>query len=108
MDSTTVGKYMPIFKEKLGKGVPMEAIVRFKDIKVKFAEYDTDVILQYTVGLRFEKDTGTKRKGTDHEKMDTLFYDEFKVVTTGSVKTKDDVLYIEILSHKLDNNSKYA
>ena len=45
MDSTTVGKYMPIFKEKLGKGVPMEAIVRFKDIKVKFAEYDTDVIL---------------------------------------------------------------
>jgi len=36
MDSTTMGKFMPIFKEKLGKGMPIDAYLRFKDVDVKF------------------------------------------------------------------------
>ena len=40
--------------------------------------------------------------------MKDLFYDELRMVTTGSVRTEDDVLYMQILSHKLDNQNKYA
>lgn len=29
-------------------------------------------------------------------------------MTTGSIKTRDDVLYMSILSHKLDNDNKGA
>jgi len=111
MDSTTVGKFLPLFSEKLGKGMPLHAWLRFKDIDMKFGEYDTDLIMSYTVGLRFREDTGatkeTKYKGTVPDLKD-LFYDELRVVTTFSMKIEDDILYAQILSHKLDNGNKYA
>jgi len=111
MDSTSVGYFLPLFVEKLGKGVPLEAFLRIKDIDMKFGEYDTDVIISYTACLKFKKDTmHTKKTKTGHdiEQWDELFYDEFRIVSTGSMKTKDDVLYMQILSHKLDNQNKYA
>jgi hypothetical protein len=90
--------------------MPLHAFLRFKGVNVKFGEYDTDVIISYTACIRFKEDTGkTKKEGKEKGLKDlkTLFYDEFKVVTTGSVKTRDDTLYLEILSHKLDMNGKY-
>jgi hypothetical protein len=96
----------------LGKDKPIEAFIRFKGIDVKFGQYDTDVILSYTACIKFKQNLGTfhKTKFSDHEFPDLkeLFYDELRVVTTGSVKTSKDVLYLEILSHKLDNQNKYA
>lgn len=59
MDSTTVGKYLPLFSEKLGKGMPLHAWVQFKNIDVKFGQYDTDVIFSYTACLRFREDDGS-------------------------------------------------
>jgi hypothetical protein len=106
MDSTTVGKYMPLFKEKLGKGMPLHAYLRFKNIDVKFGQYDTDLIISYTACLKFKEDTGatkTSKSGHTYSDLKDLFYDEYRVVTTGSISTKDDVLYVQILSHKLDN-----
>ena len=89
MDSTTVGQYMPLFTEKLGKGKPLHAWLQFKNIDVKFGQYDTDIILSYTACLRFREDTGatkeTKAKGTVADLKD-LFYDELPIVTTGSLK----------------------
>lgn len=89
MDSTTVGYYMPLFIEKLGKGKPLHAWLNFKDIDVKFGQYDTDMIFSYTLCMRFREDTGetkeTKAKGTVPDLKD-LFYDELRIVTTGSVK----------------------
>jgi hypothetical protein len=90
MDSTTVGKYMPLFSEKLGKGMPLHAYLRFKDIDVKFGEYDTDIILSYTACLRFKEDTGatkTTKNGSTYKDLKSLFYDELRVVTTGSIST---------------------
>jgi hypothetical protein len=39
---------LPIFEQKVGKNVPMQARFRFKDIKVTFGKFDSDVILEYT------------------------------------------------------------
>jgi hypothetical protein len=36
MDTTTVGKFLPIFPKKLGKGKPLEMILSFKNFDVKF------------------------------------------------------------------------
>jgi len=77
MDTTTVGKYIPLFKEKLGKGKPLEMYLNFKNIDVKFGEYDTDVIMSYVACVRFKLDKPNSK---------TLFYDELRVVTTGQVK----------------------
>jgi len=101
MDTSTVGKFFPLFKDagKEGKDgkKPMEVLLDLKDIDVKFGYYDTDVIFEYTACINF-KVTGGK----------TLIYDELRVITSGSIKSEEDILYMRILSHKLDNNSKYA
>lgn len=94
MDTTTVGKYLPLFPKKLGKGKPLEMILNFKNFDVKFGRYDTDVIIGYTACLDF-------RLSSEHTK--TVFYDEIKVITSASVRNEDNVLYMKLLSHKLDN-----
>lgn len=111
MDSTTVGKFMPLFTEKLGKGVPLHAFLSFKSIDVKFGEYDTDLIISYTACIKFREDTGEKvhtKLDGDVPRLKDLFYDELRVVTTGSLKTEEDTVKVQILSHKLDNQNKYA
>jgi len=99
MNTTSVGKFIPLFKEKLGRNKPLQLFLDFKNIDVKFGEYDTDVILSYTACVSFR---------LDKPKAKTLFYDELKIVTTGQVRQEDNVLYVKILSHKLDNQNKYA
>ena len=61
MDTTHVGYFLPLFIEKLGKDVPLHAYLRFKDIDMKFGEYDTDVIISYTASIKFKEDTGNKK-----------------------------------------------
>lgn len=46
--------------------MPLHAILRFKNIDVKFGEYDTDVILSYTAEIRFKEDTGATHETKDH------------------------------------------
>jgi hypothetical protein len=53
-DTTTVAQQIPIFQEKLGDDVPLEMTLHYKDIKVLFGQYDTDVILEYTACMLFQ------------------------------------------------------
>jgi len=63
----------------MGKDVPLAAEVRFKNFNVMFGQYDTDVIIEYTLTVDFRK----------HEKdAKSVFYDELKMVTTGQIVTK--------------------
>lgn len=98
MTSTSVGYYIPLFKEKLKKNMPLHATVQFKNINFKFGQYDTDVIVSYTLCIKFREDDGKKHKkdasGKTIDVLKDLFYDELAIVTTGSVKTKDDVVYM--------------
>lgn len=77
----------------------MKAEVSFKKIDVKFGEFDTDVIISYTVCLSFMLDKKDSK---------ILMYDELKVVTTGDIKQEDNVLWVKILTHKLDTDNKYT
>lgn len=54
-------------------------------------------------------DTGAnkKTKGEVGSK-ETIFYDEFKMVTTAMLEVQDDIGYLNVLNHKLDLNNKFA
>lgn len=108
MDSTTVGKVLPIFAEKVPKGMPLHAFLSLKDVDFKFGQFDTDIIIEYTACLRFREDTGENHGSEKDGKLKDLLYDELRIVTAFSVKTEQDILYVEMLSHKLDNKNKYA
>ena len=54
---------------------------------------NTDVIAQYTLGLSV---------ALDKENATTLFYDEFKMLSTANVRAADDTVYISLQSNKLD------
>jgi len=40
--------------------------------------------------------------------VETIFYDEFKMVTTAMLEVTEDIGYLNILNHKLDLNNKYS
>jgi hypothetical protein len=74
--TSSIAKYgkVPLFERKMGKDVKLAAELRFKDVSVMFGQYDTDVIMEYTMMLDVRK----------HEKdAESVFYDELRMVTTG-------------------------
>jgi hypothetical protein len=42
------------------------------------------------------------------EKAQSVFYDELKMVTTGMMKTQNDIMVFNVISNKLDIGNKYA
>lgn len=79
----------------------------FKDMTVLYGQYDTNVIVEYTVCLDFKPDDpGSYKQGkaTDNKQgnAETVFYDELHVITTLEVGVKDNLMQIKILQHKLD------
>lgn len=83
----------------------------FKDVKVLFGNFDTDLIFEYTMIMNWLPDdkgaSDLGDKGTTGSK-ETIFYDEFKMVTTATLEVVDDIGYMNILNHKLDLNNKFA
>jgi len=73
--------------------------MRPKNIDVKFGQFDTDIIISYTLCIDFKEDK-------EHNK--SVFYDELKMVTTGMMKTQNDIMVFNVISHKLDIGNKYA
>ena len=83
---------MPIFEQKLGKNKPLKMLIKFSHFETQFGKYDTDCIFDYTMGISWYLDTlGSKE----------LIYDEIKMVTSANLKTDNDLLFIDILNHKL-------
>ena len=79
----------------------------FKEITVLYGQYDTNVIVEYTVCLDFKPDDPAsykKGKPTDDKKgnSETVFYDELHLISTFEIDVKDDLMQIKILQHKLD------
>ena len=63
-NTTSLNHYLPLFKEKLGKDVPMVLQLSFNNIQVLFGQYASDLIFEYTVGMEFKRDflpKGTKK-----------------------------------------------
>lgn len=98
-DTTNFAKHIPIFKEKLGNNKPLRVKITYKDVNALFGQFDTDIILDYTMCLSFSLDAiGSKE----------LLYDEVKMITSMNMKAEDDILFITLLNHKLNVNNKFG
>lgn len=52
-DTTSLQHFLPIFSDRVGPNVPLELEVDFKNIKVMFGQYDSNVIVDYQLNFRF-------------------------------------------------------
>lgn len=98
-DTSAFAKHIPIFEEKLGPNKPLRSKISFKNVNVIFGQYDSDIIIDYTTCLSYSLDT----LGSSE-----IFYDEINMVTSMNMKAENDVLFIDLLSHKLNINNKFG
>lgn len=92
-NTSSLSPHLPLFEKKLGANQNLQVDLNFRDFKVQFGKMNTDVIMQYTMGFSL---------ALDKNNSETLFYDEFKMVTTANVRAADDIVYISLQSNKLD------
>lgn len=112
--TTTFGKHIPILISKLGADVKLTGYIHFKDIEVLFGSFDTDVILSYKVGIQLNAEVGgsshstldydnAKHQASSHDKSKIVevIYDELDMVTSAKVTSENDMVYVNLLKHKL-------
>lgn len=94
-DSSFIAPQIPLFEEKLGPNVTLALNIHMKDVKVLFGQFDTDMIFEYTLCMTwFDKEE--------------LMYDELKMISSMDMTTENDIMYIKLLNHKLDIDSKFG
>jgi len=76
LSSSSLARYIPVFYDKLGRGVEMKIDLSFKDIAVNFGRYATDVTFDYTVCVDFRELNPNLAHGGKR-----LLYDEIKMLT---------------------------
>lgn len=109
--STSLKNHIPLFYQKLGKNKKLRLDLTFKDIKVYFNKYETDLIFEYTMIMNWlPDDSHAEDRAAKGEKgnKETIFYDEFKMISSANLEMVDDIGYLNILNHKLDLNGKFA
>lgn len=95
-DTHSIATQMPILEEKIGKHKALEMEISLRDIKVMFGQFDSDVLLEYTLHYQFfSKNDKTM-----------LISDSVNMITAMNIKTVDDVLYPTILNHKSSRGGK--
>jgi len=97
--TTSMKKHLPIFEQRLGKNKPLKWEIDFKDINVIFGQFDSDMIFEYTLSVRFALDTKDAVE---------LFYDELTMMTSLNLQADNDILYFDIQNHKLVNDNKFG
>lgn len=97
LNTTSVGKHVKIFQEKLGDNKPLKFDIWFEDFDVQFAKYEADVIFDYRVCFKVSLDLlGTTPLITDCLQMNSAML----------VATRNDIFQIDMLEHKLNLNSE--
>lgn len=97
--STTIAQQIPLFQEKLGDDIPIQLTLGFKDVKVLFGQYDTDIIFEYTATLKFHEGSISGKE---------LLYDEINMIMSMNMEAEDDILFINLLNLKLDIDSRFG
>lgn len=92
-NTSSLSPHLPLFQKKLGDNKPLKVDLNMRDFKVQFGKMGTDVIMQYTLGVAV---------ALDQANSETLFYDEFKMLSTANVRAADDIVYIALQTNKLD------
>lgn len=102
-DTTSLREYLPIFHQKLGGGQELKMDLHFKNIKTMFGQYNTDMILEYTACFSIYPDNRSERR-SERE----LIYDEIPMITSMDVRSKNDVLYINMINNKIDYTQDFG
>lgn len=95
-DSSFIAPQIPLFEEKLGANVTLYMDMHMKDVKVLFGQFDTDMIFEYTLAVTWF--------GAGKE----LMYDEHKMISSMDMTATNDIMFIKLLNHKLDIDSKFG
>ena len=69
-----------------------------RDVNTQFS--NEGIELQYTLCMRWFEH---KNNGFHH-----ILYDEVEMITTLEMDTENDIMFINLLSHKLELSSKYG
>lgn len=59
-DTTSMKQFLPIFTDRLGPNHPLKLDIDFKDIKVMFGQYDSNIIVEYKLNYKFYGVSGNK------------------------------------------------
>lgn len=86
----------PLFADKLGPDVEITAQFHMRDVNVLFSQHETDIIMEYTLCLSWKTEQQVE------------MYDEVRMISTMDLETDNDIMYITLLSHKLDVSNKFG
>ena len=64
-----------MFEAKLGKNIPLHAMLVAKDISILFGQFDSDIIIDYTLIVKISNDKIKQE----------IYYDEFKMYTKANI-----------------------
>ena len=96
-NSTHIASQIPLFEEKLGANKTLSLDLHMKDVKVLLGQFDTDMIFEYTLCMSW----------FDSKHLE-LMYDELKMISSMDMTAENDVMFIKLLNHKLDIDSKFG
>ena len=97
-DTKTLEPIIPIFYEKLNKTSEMEVKFHMREVSTHFS--NEGIEFKYTLCMSWNTHG---YGGARH-----LLYDEVKMITTLDMDTENDIMFINLLSHKLDLSSKFG
>jgi hypothetical protein len=97
--TTSMKKHLPIFEQRLGKNKALKWEIDFKDVKILFGQFDSDIIVEYTMSVAF---------ALDKEGSGELFYDELNMITALNLEADNDILFFDIQNHRLANDNKFG
>ena len=96
MTTSFLASQIPLFEEKLGPDVELNLYLHMKDVKVLLGQYDSDIILEYTLVMDWQAAGGI------------VLLDELRMISSMDMKSKNDIMFITLLNHKLDVDSKFG
>jgi len=59
LNTTSIAEHIPIFQDKFGKNKPLKIQLGFKEPKILFGQFDSDVIVEYVMKIAFIADDKT-------------------------------------------------
>jgi len=95
LETTSLGRHIKVFEEKVGSNKPLKFDIHFKDIDVKFGRYDVDAVAEYTMCFSVTMDLLGARE---------LMYDCIVMSTAVNIKTENQIMHMDIIEHKVNLN----
>ena len=93
LNTTSLGRHIKLFEEKVGSDKPLKFQSEFKNINIQFGKFDTDVVIDYTFCFSVHLDLLGARE---------LFYDCIVMSTAANVRAENQILHIELVEHKVN------